>query len=91
MMIIAVQTRTKDWKALTQTLRTACAAQPPCGVTRCGLYRNAHNAAKAWLLIECRDSMTVEALEPWLEALVADLGDPDAEQTVLERMEIFKS
>jgi hypothetical protein len=84
MLIVVVKTRTKDWQALTQAIQQAADACPPQIATRFSVYRNAQNAAQAWLLIECSEACTDSDLQAWLEELVAGLDEQQAEHAVLE-------
>lgn len=86
MLMVVVRTPTKDWQALTQAVQKAASACPPQIAARFAVYRNAQNAAQAWLLIECSEWCTDSELQTWLDDLVAELDEQHAELAVLERI-----
>lgn len=84
MLMAVVQTRTKDWQMLMQIVEQAANACPTQIVKRCAVYRNAQNAANAWLLIESGESCTDSELQRWLEDLIVNLNEKHVEHAVLE-------
>ena len=87
MLILTLRIGTRDWRALVDALQRA--TWPAQMVVRSSLYRNAYNASKAWLLIECPVSADPAELHTWLGTLVAALDGHEIEHTVWEQIERF--
>ncbi len=87
MILVALQARVTDWKALQLAWHESCTAHRPRLVRRMSLYRNGHDASQVLVLIEYPDESAHNGTDAWQMPLAPCLDFESIEMRMWEVIE----
>ena len=87
MILVAIQARVTDWKALQLAWRDCCVSHQTPLVRHIALYRNGHDASQALMLIEYADESAHDGSNVWQIPLWACLNIHSIQKHLWEAVE----
>ena len=87
MILVAIQARVTDWKALQLAWRDCCVSHRTPLVRHMRLYRNGHNASQALIVIEYADESAFDGSKAWQTPLRACIDAHSIQEHLWETIE----